>query len=147
VRLSGKFDRIGGYGVIACALLVFSVFAFLIELQSADRVLWTGTKVVGSERGGIVSYTVNGQQDTFDGTNFDNRARINVYVDPSHPDSAMTNSTPDRIVDVGATVVPFGLSLLFLGIGLMRRPRRQLDDRLRRVIDKRAGASPPTSLR
>jgi hypothetical protein len=145
VRLSGKFDRIGGYGVAACALLVFAVFAFLIELQSADRVLWTGTKVVGSERGGVVFYTFQGRQNSFDGNNFDNRARINVYLDPSNPDSAMTNSVPDRIVDVAATVVPFGLSLLLLGVGLARRPRRQLDDGLRRVIEKRAGASPPSA--
>jgi hypothetical protein len=147
VRMTGKFDQIGGYGVVACALLVFSIFAFLIELQSPDRVLWTGTKIAGSERGGIVFYPLHGRQESLDGTNFDNRARVTVYVYPSNPDSAMTGSIPDRIVDVAATVVPFGLAFVLLGVGVKRRPRRRLDDRLQRVIDKRAGASPPSSLR
>jgi hypothetical protein len=144
VRLPERFDRIGGYGVVACVLLIFSIGAFLVEWQAPDRVLWTGTKVVGTEHGGVVFYTVRGQHDSLDGNEFDNRARISVYVDPSHPDSAMLNSTPDRVVDVAAIVVPFGLSLLLLGIGLNRRPRRRLDDRLQRVIEKRAGASPPS---
>jgi hypothetical protein len=98
------------------------VVAFLIELQSPDRVLWTGT-------------------------NFDNQTRIDVYVYPSDPDSAMTNSVPDRVVDIAAIGVPFGPSLLLLGLGLKRRPRRKLDNSLRRIIDQRAGASPPSSLR
>lgn len=146
MRLRGKFDRIGGYGVVACVLLVFSAFALLIELQSPDRVLWTGTKIVGSERGGVIFYPLHGRQESLDGTNFDNRARIDVYVYPSNPDSAMTDSLPDRIVDVTATVVPVALAIVLLGVGLKRRPRRRLDDRLQRLIDKRAGASPPSSL-
>jgi hypothetical protein len=105
VRRSATFDQIGGYGVVACVLLVFSIFAFLIELQSPDRMLWTGTKIVGSERGGVVFYPLHGRQESLDGNDSDDRARITVYVYPSNPDSAMTDSLPDRVVDVAATVV------------------------------------------
>lgn len=150
MRLSTTFDRVGGYGVAAGALLVISVFCLLIELQSPDKVLWTGKQTVGNERDGIIYYGYQGTQYSLDGNNFDNRRGLTVYFDPSNPqDTAMTDSTPDRVVDVVTTIGLFGLSVVLLTVGLVRRPRRRLDDRLQRLIDKRAAAAqlkaPPSS--
>jgi hypothetical protein len=128
VGLREHFDGIGGYVALACVLLFFSVLGVLIEAQSPDKVLWTGTKVIGSESGGVVIYHYKGEQFSLDGNGFDNRARIAVYLDPSAPEKAQTDSLVVRAIDLGFTVIPFTLGISVLGLGLYRRGRA---DRLR----------------
>jgi hypothetical protein len=141
VSLRERFDGIGGYVALACLLLFFSVLGLLIEVQSSDKVLWTGTKVAGSESGGVVIYHYKGEQFSLDGTGFDNRAHVSVYLNPSNPDDAQLNSIAVRAIDLGFTVVPFTLSIAVLGLGLYRR--RAVDNvRVREVRDYGGGLDP-----
>jgi hypothetical protein len=141
VRLHDRFDGIGGYVAAAGILLFFSVLGVLILAQSSDKVLWTGTKVVGRESGGIVIYHYRGEQYSLDGNGFDNRARISVYLDPSNPFNAQTNSWVVRAIDLGYTAVPFTLSILVLGGGLYRRKTAD-KVRIREVRDYGGGLDP-----
>jgi hypothetical protein len=141
MSLRERFDGIGGYVALACLLLFFSVLGLLIEVQSSDKVLWTGTKVVGSESGGVVIYHYKGEQFSLDGTGFDNRAHISVYLNPANPDDAQVNSLAVRAIDLGFTVVPFTLAFAVLGLGLYRR--RAMDNvRVREVRDYGGGLDP-----
>jgi hypothetical protein len=141
VRLRDRFDGIGGYVAVAGILLFFSVLGLLILVQSSDKLLWTGTKVVGRESGGIVIYHYRGEQYSIDGNDFDNRARISVYLEPSNPFNAQTNSWVVRAIDLGYTAVPFTLSILVLGAGMYRR--RTADKvRIQQVRDYGGGLDP-----
>jgi hypothetical protein len=141
VRLRDRFDGIGGYVAVAGILLFFTVLGLLILVQSSDKLLWTGTKVVGRESGGIVIYHYRGEQYSIDGNGFDNRARINVYLEPSNPFNAQTNSWVVRAIDLGYTAVPFTLSILVLGAGMYRR--RTADKmRIQQVRDYGGGLDP-----
>jgi hypothetical protein len=141
VRLQDRFDGIGGYVAVAGILLFFTVLGLLILVQSSDKVLWTGTKVVGSESGGIVLYHYRGEQYSIDGKGFDNRKRISVYLDPSNPFHAQTNSWVVRAIDLGYTAVPFTLSILVFGAGLYRRKTAD-KVRIREVRDYGGGLDP-----
>jgi hypothetical protein len=141
VSLRERFDGIGGYVALAVLLLFFSVLGLLIEVQSSDRVLWTGTKVEGTETGGVIIYHYKGEQFSLDGTGFDNRAHIAVYLNPANPDDAQVNSIPVRAIDLGLTVVPFTLSIAVLGLGMYRR--RVADNvRVREVREYGGGLDP-----
>lgn len=141
MRLQDRFDGIGGYVALASILLFFSLLGLLILAQSSDKVLWTGTKVVGSESGGIVIYHYEGEQYSLDGKGFANRSRVSVYLDPSNPFNAQTNSWVIRAVDLGFTAVPFTLSLGLLGAGLYRRKTAD-NVRIREVRDYGGGLDP-----
>jgi hypothetical protein len=141
VSLRDSFDGIGGYVAVACLLVFFSVLGILIEAQSSDKVLWTGTKAVGSESGGIVIYHYKGEQFSLDGSGFDNRARVTVYLNPSNPDDAQVNSLVIRAIDLGFTAVPFTLSIAVLGLGVYRR-RYSDKVRVQQVRDYGGGLDP-----
>jgi hypothetical protein len=136
-----SFDGIGGYVIVAGLLLFFSVLGLLVEVQSPDKVLWTGTKVVGSEQGGIVLYDFRGHQYSLDGDGVDTRAHIDVYLNPSDPSSAELNSVVNRVIDLGFTIIPFTLSLLVMLAGLYHR--RAIDKvRIREVREYGGGLDP-----
>jgi hypothetical protein len=141
VRLRERFDGLGGYVAAACLLVFCSVLGLLIEAQSPDKVLWTGTKVVGSEQGGIVLYRYQGQQYSLDGNGFADKQRVAVYLDPSNPDSAQTDSLVVRAIDLGFTALPFALAFLVIGWGLYRR-RSAETVRVREVREYGGGLDP-----
>jgi hypothetical protein len=141
VRLQDRFDGIGGYVAGAGILLFVSVLGLLILVQSSDKVLWTGTKVVGNESGGVIVYHYQGEQYSLDGNGFDNRARINVYLNPSNPFNAQTNSWVVRAIDLGYTAVPFALSIVVFGAGLYRRKTAD-KGRIQEVRDYGGGLDP-----
>jgi hypothetical protein len=141
VRLQDRFDGIGGYVAVAGILLFFSVLGLLILAQSSDKVLWTGTKVTGSESGGVVIYHYRGEQYSIDGNGFDSRARIGVYLDPSNPFNAQTNSVVVRAIDLGFTAVPFTFAIVVLGAGLYRRKTAD-KVRIKEVRDYGGGLDP-----
>jgi hypothetical protein len=141
VSVREALDGIGAYVTVAALALFAGVLGLLVVVQSSDMVLWTGTKVVGSEHGGIVLYDFRGQQYSLDGRNSDTRAKVDVYVKRSDPATAQTNSAVDRGIDVGFTIVPFTLCLLALGAGLYHR--RATDTvRVREVREYGGGLDP-----
>jgi len=117
------------YRVAATVLLVLGVLCLLVELQSPSRIYWTGERVPATNDGGIIFYTVDGQERTLN----DPReapaqpTAVAVYVDP-------VDSTRDRVAGPGRwfdavfVLTPFVAAgaVLAVGIGRRRRFRRRV---------------------
>jgi hypothetical protein len=127
-RVRGFCDGLGAYLGVAAALLVFAVLGLLLVLQSPkDVLLWTGTRVIGNEQGGLVSYRWQGEAYTLDVPGYGNDPYVVVYVDPSDPTNAERESRFVRGSDVALTVLPVTLALGVVALGAYRRrsTRRQ----------------------
>jgi hypothetical protein len=125
-RIQAMTDGLGVYLGVAGVLIVFALFSFLLLIQSPhDTLLWTGTKVVGSERDGLVYYSWQGQTYTLDVPGFGNAAHVDVYLKPSDPTDGERNSVLTRVTDIGFTIVPAGLGLAVVGLGAYRRRSRR----------------------
>jgi hypothetical protein len=132
----GIRDRFDGDGPMLIGITFFAVVGALlltVVLTSSTRVQWTGTSVKGVDRGGIVYYTYDGQQNSLDRTS--RFMSSTVYLDPSKPEStAMLGDVADRVVDVVSVAVPFLIAATILGVGVSRRIRWR-----RRANDPSAG--------
>ena len=121
-RVRALSDGLGVYLGIAVALLVFALLGLLLVLQSPkDVLLWTGTRVVGTEQGGLVSYRWQGEAYTLDVPGYGNAPHVVVYVDPSDPTNAERESLFIRVTDVALTVLPVSLALGVVALGVRRR--------------------------
>ncbi len=122
-RLRNAFD--GSGFVIAAAIFFFALGLILIPVVFLSSVRWTGTEVQGTERGGIVYYTYNGQNYSLDDTSrFDTHT---VYFRPSRPDTtAQLGNSASTFVDVASVAVPFliGLAIVSMEIRRIWRTRR-----------------------
>jgi hypothetical protein len=132
IRVRGLFDGAGLFVGVAIVLFVFTLVAVLGELQSPDRVLWTGHRVVGTEQGGIVFYRWHGQSYSIDASGYGSSKAVSVYLDPGDPGNAMVDNAVSRAVVALLVGVPFagGVALLTLGLTRGYRSRRR---QLRRV--------------
>jgi hypothetical protein len=117
------FDGAGWFVGIAVALFVFALLALLVGLQSPDRVLWIGQRVVGTEQRGIVSYQWHGQTYSLDAPGFGNANDIGVYLDPGDPSHAMIDNVFDRVATVLLIGVPVGGGVVLLVVGGTRNYR------------------------
>ncbi len=122
------FDGSGllvGWGTV---LLCVGVLTVLLELQSADVILWTGARVVGTEQGGIISYRWHGEAYSINGQGFGSSPAVTVYLDPANPSNAMPDSTVGRVLDGSIIVPPFlaGLALVVFGPLRNLRERRRI---------------------
>ena len=122
-RVRNWFDGAGWFVGPAVALLVFALLAVLLELQSPDRVLWTGQQVVGTEQRGIVSYQWQDQTYSLDAPGFGSSKDINVYLDPGDPSHAMIDNVVDRVVAVLLIGVPTAGGAVLLVVGGTRNYR------------------------
>jgi hypothetical protein len=128
-RVRNWFDGAGWFVGLAVALFVFALLALLVELQSPDRVLWTGQQVVGTEQRGIVSYQWQGQTYSLDAQGFGNSKAIGVYLDPGDPSQAMLDNVFDRVAAallIGAPVAGGAVLLVVGGTRNYRWTRRKL---------------------
>jgi hypothetical protein len=133
VGIRDRFDGDGPMLLGASFFFVVSALLLTVVLTSSTRVQWTGTSVKGVERGGIVYYTYDGQQNSLDDTSRFMSSR--VYLDPSNPEStAMLGDVADRVVDVASVSVPFLIGVTIVGVGVTRRIRWR-----RRANDPAAG--------
>jgi hypothetical protein len=122
VGIQYRFDGDGPMMIGASFFLVVGSILLAVVLTSSTRVQWTGTSVKGVERGGIVYYTYDGQQNSLDDTS--RFMSSTVYLDPSKPEStAMLGNVADRVVDVVSVVVPYSIAAIILGVGVTRRVR------------------------
>jgi hypothetical protein len=121
-------DGLGGYLGIAGVLLGFALLCFLLLIQSSsDRLLWLGDRVVGKQSQGTISYTWHGESHLIAVPGAPDKPRVAVYLDPSNPDNAITNSVTTRILDAGLTVLPASVGVVIVLLGVLRRRRlRQL---------------------
>jgi hypothetical protein len=112
-----------------CFLVLLGVLSLLLLLQSpSDKLLWTGSKVAATERGGLIFYSWQGQPYTLDVPGFANKAHVTVFLDPGDPDTAITDSLPRRILDGLFIVAPMVLGVGVLGFGVWRRRSIQRND-------------------
>jgi hypothetical protein len=122
-RVRNWFDGAGWFVGAAVALFVFALLALLLGLQSPDRVLWVGQRVVGTEQRGIVSYQWHGQTYSLDAPGFGNAKDIGVYLDPGDPSHAMIDNVFDRVATVLLIGVPVGGGVVLLVVGGTRNYR------------------------
>jgi len=121
-RFRSLFDGLAYYIAAAIVLLVTALLGFLaVRLSTDDMLLWTGTRVVGSEQRGIVFYDWNHRQYTLDATGYGTKPRVTVYLNPADPGHAVTDSLGTRVLDAFLTVVPLALGFLTVIVGVVRR--------------------------
>jgi hypothetical protein len=131
-RVRAYSDGLGAYLGVAVALLVFAVLGLLLLLQSPkDVLLWTGTRVVGSEQGGLIYYTWHGESYTLDVPGYGNAPHVVVYVDPSDPTNAERESLFIRVADGALTVLPAALAAGVVALGVYRRRSTRRQDATR----------------
>ena len=72
------------YRVATAVFLVLGVLCLLVELQSPSLIFWTGERVQGTNDGGIIYYTVGGQNRTLNDPREppDAPVPVTVYADP-----------------------------------------------------------------
>ncbi len=118
-RFEGTAPMLVGASVFFIVGCLFLVGA----LTGPTRVQWTGRSVQGTERGGIVYYSYNGQNYSLDSTS---RFMSNtVYFDPSDPHSAMLGNAADRVLDIVTVAGPYAIATIILVVGTSRRIRRR----------------------
>ena len=115
-------DFLRPYRVGATVLLVLGVLCLLVELQSASLVFWTGERVPGTNDGGIIYYTVDGQNRTLNDPR-EAPARpepVVVYADPEDS-SRDRSSSLARGFDAVFVFSPFVAAAGVITVGLVRR--------------------------
>jgi hypothetical protein len=101
----------------------------LSSLTGPGSVQWTGTTVRGTESGGIVYWTYEGQTHSLDHTS--RFASTTVAFDPRHPyTSAMLEYPVERRFDEIGVLAPFVIALGIAGSAVSRSRR---DERNRLV--------------
>ena len=126
-RMGAMFDGAGWFVGPAVALFVFALLVVLLELQSPDRVLWTGHRVVGTEQRGIVFYRWHGQNYSLDVPGYGSSKAVSVYLDPGDPSQAMMDTAANRAPVVLLVGVPVagGVELVAVGLGRGYRHKRR----------------------
>ncbi len=121
----------------ASVFFILGCVALLAALTGPGRVQWTGRSVQGTEIGGIVYCSYDGQNYSLDSTS---RFMSNtVYFDPSHPyTSAMLGNAADRVLDIVTVAGPYAIATIILVTGTSRRM-------LRRRARRKPGSSDPTT--
>lgn len=112
------------YRTGAAVLAVFGVLGVLLVLQSPSLVYWTGQRVQGTDDGGIVYYTVGGQERSLDSGRPAPPRPVprTVYADPDDP-SHDRLLTPVKWLDAAFVVLPFVGAGAVLAVGIRRRHR------------------------
>jgi hypothetical protein len=120
----GGDELLKPYRVAAAVLGVIGVLCLLVEVQSPSLIFWTGERVTGTNDGGIIYYTVEGQNRTLN----DPReppvrpVPVTVYADPDDA-SRDRSSNLARGVDAVFVLSPFVAAAAVLTAGLVRRRR------------------------
>ena len=122
-RVATWFTGLSFYVAGSCVCLLLASLGFLgVRQSSGDMLLWSGTKVAATEQhAGVAFYTWNHRQHTLDVPGYATKSHLTVYLDPAHPDFAVTDSLATRILDGMLTVVPAALAVLIMVVGVVRR--------------------------
>lgn len=133
-RLGPGFRRwLGHRSTIAAIVLVVVGLLFVgLEVQSPNRVYFTGERVTGTVQGGIVFYKVQGSQYTQDYPEVStppDGTKIGVYFYPDNPSGALVDR-PTRWIEAGAILVWFVAAAALLILAAFRR---------RAVLQRNAG--------
>ena len=124
---SGRGAYLKPYRVGAMILLALGVLVLLVELQSPSLVFWTGERVPGTNDGGIIYYTVDGENRTLNapGEPPPRPFPVTVYADPD--DSSRDQASKlARGLDAVLVLSPFVAAGALMALGLVRRRRLRL---------------------
>lgn len=122
-RVRKWFDGAGWYVGLAAALFIFALLATVVELQTPNAVLWTGQTITGTEKNGLIYYRWHGQAYTADVPGNGNATNVTIYLDPSDPTHATTNSVSDRIEAGLLVAFPAAAGIVILILGGTRNYR------------------------
>lgn len=126
-RLRGSVAGTGSYGVLAFCCVLLGVIFLGAEVQSPDLILWTGRPVPGTSFDGTVSYIYKGQQYTVPAhpvpVDLTRTYQVTVYLDPSHPDTAMEDDAYNRWLTAVAVPAPWLAAGVLIWAGRRRRSR------------------------
>jgi hypothetical protein len=126
-RIRAWADGLGWYVGTAGVLLTFALLWFLLILQSSnDRLLWLGSRVIGQRSEGTISYEWHGQSYLIAAPGAADDPHVAVYLDPSNPSKAITNSVTTRVLDASVTLLPAAAAMGVVTLGVVRRRRREL---------------------
>ncbi len=109
--------------IVAIALVVFGLLLIGLEVQSPNRVYFTGDRVTGTIEGGIVYYEVNGSQYTQDYPEVStppNGTKVSVYYPAGNPYAGIVDR-PTRWIEAGAILVWFVAAAVLLVVAAFRR--------------------------
>jgi len=165
-RWHGRWAWLSGTGpfaVLAVAFAVVSTGFLYAALQPPSGLEWTGNAVKGSERDGIVYYSVHGKPYAVDDAYSFRSGSATVYVDPHDPTVAIIGKPASRWIDV-ATVLGPGAAAVACGVMGFRRKRSRrraqravatlprehlagqgLDDQTMQELRDRQGLRPPVT--
>jgi hypothetical protein len=125
-RIRRATDGLGWAIGVAAGLLIFALLSFLLIIQSRnDWLLWSGARVVGDERQGLVFYSLHGQHETLDVKGSANNPHYIVYVNKSDPTDAVPEAWTIRTVDLVMVPGPVVLAGFALSVGIARRRRQR----------------------
>ena len=124
VGLRQRLD--GNRGLVAVVVLLVAVSLVILHssLSGPGAVQWTGTRVHGTERGGIVYYSYGGEQYSIDASG--PFQPTTVAFDKSDPsDTAMLVNQVEPWVEVAGVVVPYFLAAGIVALTLYRRRQKR----------------------
>jgi hypothetical protein len=134
-RIRGWFDGAGWYLAIAGALFVVALIGVFGSLQ-VDGLMWTGTRVAGTERHGIVYYAWQGQSYTVDDPHSTgSAAQVNVYLSPANPAGAILDNPADRLLTEVMVIGPVAIGTGLVILGGTRKYRWERRNRKRGTAD------------
>lgn len=121
---TGIRERLGHRSTIAAVVLVIAGLLFVgLEVQSPNRMYFTGERVTGTVEGGIVYYEANGSQYTQDYPSVSappDGTRIGVYFSRESPSTALVDR-PTRWIEAVAILVWFVAAAVLLAVAALRR--------------------------
>lgn len=116
----------GGWSVAAAAMVfVGTVFFVAIMLSPGAWQWWGGKQVLGNEQNGVVYYSYEGHDYSFDDVNSFRTGPRQIWFDPSNPSKAVLSVTVAQVSDTVLTAGPYLAALVFLGAGFWRRHRNR----------------------
>jgi len=119
------FRGTGPFPGLAVAALVVAGLLAIVALQGPGKLEWTGRALHAQERGGVVFYTVKGEQYTLDDPLSSRSGSATVYVNPHDPYDASLYNRFDESTDVLTVGGPLALAGIFLIAGVVRKRKRR----------------------
>lgn len=120
--------------IVAILLVIVGLIVVSLDLDSQNKVYWTGESVSGTVHGGIIFYRAQGEQYTLDDPEAQpDGTHVAVYYERHDPSVALPER-PVKWIEGGAVVFWFVAAALLLVVSALRRSR---DARLRRLDPRR----------
>jgi hypothetical protein len=115
----------GPFALLGVAFAVVSVGFLVAALQPPSGLEWTGNAMKGSERDGIVYYSVHGKTYAADDVGSFRTGTATVYIDPHDPNVAIVDKPASRYIDMATVLGPGALAVACGVMGFRRKRSRR----------------------